>query len=120
MGFNILLAFVLAVQLPPAAQRIKDSVDKIGIGGRITVVLSNGEERYGSVSDIASTSFEVVEVDLKQKISIDYADVKKVRRNYGGKNYISGKRPDPKWGLIAGAAIFGALFIVVAVGLRND
>jgi hypothetical protein len=120
MAFNLVLAFILAVQLPPPAQKIKDSVDKIGIGGRITVILNNGEERYGSVSDIGGTSFEVVEVDLKQKVTIDYTDVKKVRRNYGGKNYISGKRPNPKWGLIAGLAIFGALFILVAVGLRND
>ena len=120
MAFNLFLAFILAVQLPPAVQKIKDDVDRIGIGGKITVILKSGEERYGSVSDIASTSFEVTDVDLKQKVTIDYADVKKVRRNYGGKNYISGKRPDPKWGIIAGVAIFGTLLILVAVGLRND
>ncbi len=120
MSFNLVLAFILAVQLPPSAQKVKDSVDKIGIGGRITVVLINGEERYGSVTDIGSTSFEIVDVDLRQKVTIDYTDVKKVRRNYGGKNSISGKRPNPMWGLIAGVAIFGTLFIVLAVGLRND
>jgi hypothetical protein len=120
MSFNLILAFILAVQLPPSEQKVKDSVDKIGIGGRITVVLINGEERYGSVTDVGSTSFEIVEVDLRQKVTIDYTDVKKVRRNYGGKNSISGKRPNPMWGLIAGVAIFGTLFIVLAVGLRND
>jgi hypothetical protein len=120
MSFNLVLAFILTVQLPPPAQKIQDSVNKIGIGGRITVILTSGEERYGSVSDIGNTSFEIVEVDLRQKMTIDYTDVKKVRSNYGGKNYISGKRPDPKWGLIAGAAIFGTLLILLAVGLRND
>jgi len=120
MSFNLVLTFILAVQLPSPAQKIRDSVDKIGIGGRITVILNNGEERYGSVTDVGNTSFEIVEVDLRQKVTIDYTDVKKVRRNYGGKNYISGKRPNPMWGLIAGVAIFGTLFILLAVGLRND
>jgi len=115
-----ILAIIMAVQLPPQAQKIKENVDKIGIGGRITVILNTGEERYGTVSDIGTTAFEIAEVDLKQKVSIDYTEVKKVRHNYGGKNYISGKRPDPKWGLIAGVAIFGTLLILILVGLSQS
>jgi hypothetical protein len=39
----------------------------------------------------------------------------KVRKGYGGINYITGKRPNPVWGWVAAAAIF----VPVIIGLSQ-
>jgi hypothetical protein len=112
-----LMAWSLAGQQPttldPAAQKVKDRIAKIGVAGRITIILKNGSERYGTVVQVEATTFEIVEVDLKQRLTFSYAEVEKVRKNYGGRNLVSGKRPNPLWGIIAGAALFGTLLILV-------
>jgi hypothetical protein len=100
--------------LDPKSEEIRRKVEKIGVGGRITVIRHDGIEHYGTVRKIDATTFEVAEVDIKQPVVDAYADVKKVRHGYGGFNPISGKRPNPLWGWVAGAAIFVPLIIAVA------
>jgi hypothetical protein len=94
--------------------KIREGVEKIGISKKITVIFKTGEENYGAVAEIGTDTFQIVEIDQKQKLTIRYDEVKKVRGNYGGKGF-AGKRPDPRWGLIAGAALIGALFAIVAL-----
>lgn len=100
-------------RLDPAALKVKDRVAGIGVAGRITVILKNGSERYGTVVQVEPSTFEIVEVDLRQRLTFRYDEVEKVRKSYGGRNSISGTRPNPLWGIIAGAALFGTLIIVV-------
>jgi hypothetical protein len=90
-------------------QKVKDQVQKIGVAGDITVILRSGREYYGAITRIEPNSFEIAEVDLKQRLTFDYKDVQKARKGYGGKNYIAGKRVNPRTSLIVGIAVIGGL-----------
>jgi len=95
--------------VPSQVQKVKDQVQKVGILEDVTVILLTGKEYYGSISKIEPDSFEIAEVDLKQKMAFDYKDVKKVRKGYGGRGF-GGKRVNPRHNLIAGIACVGLLF----------
>jgi|SRR5262245_28240602 len=90
-------------------QNVKDQVQKIGMSKKVTVILLTDKEYYGAISKIEPDSFEIAEVDLKQKMAFDYKDVKKVRKGYGGRGF-GGKRVNPRHNLIAGIAAVGLLF----------
>ncbi|MCI0420319.1 MAG: hypothetical protein L0312_14025 [Acidobacteria bacterium] len=101
--------------LDPAAQRIKQKVEAIGIAKRITVILKNGEERYATVAAIGPDTFRIIEVDLKQELTFGYEEVKQVRKDYGRKNAITGKRVNPLWGRVVGLVLVGTFVIVIGV-----
>jgi len=104
-------------QAPPLddkARKIKRMVEKIGVAGRLTLYLRNDEKLYGSVVRYDAESVEVAEVDLKQVVTIQYRNIKKVREDYGKRDPITGKRSNPPKGIKIGIAA-GLLF--VAVGL---
>ena len=106
-------------QLDPQAEKIRHEVEKIGMARKITVILKTGDEYYGSIARIDDTNFRIGEVDLRQGMTFEYPEVKKVRRDYGGKNYVSGKRPDPLWGKIALAGLLGGLITLAALVGRS-
>src|SRR5262245_11325882 len=84
----------------PRIQTVKDYVQKIGQGKDVTVIMFSGVEYYGAISNIETDDFEIAEIDLKQMVTISYADVKKVGRGYGEMNS-SGTRqkfPSPQDG----------------------
>src|SRR5262245_32405260 len=93
---------------PSQVQKVKDQVQKVGIAEDVTVILLSGKEYYGAISRIEPDSFEITEVDLKQKMAFDYKDVKKVRKGYGGRTF-GGKRVNPRTNLIVGIAVIGGL-----------
>ena len=95
--------------VPSQIQKVKDQVQKVGILEDVTVILLTGKEYYGAISKIEPDSFEIAEVDLKQKMAFDYKDVMKVRKGYGGRGF-GGKRVNPRHNLIAGIAVVGLLF----------
>jgi hypothetical protein len=103
-----------AVPLTPAAQKVKTQVSRIAIDGKLTAHMKDGSEYHGRLESIDSESFSVREVDLKQTVTISYADVDRVTRNYGGKGF-GGKRVDPKKSLIAGIALGGLLVALIAL-----
>ena len=106
--------------LDQQAMKIKDRVGELGLGTDVTVILYQGREYYGFIQDIGLESFVVAEVDLKQPITIDYSEVKKVRKGYGGKNYITGKRVNPKTNRIASVALLGALVLLPIILVANS
>lgn len=94
--------------------KIKQRVEEIGLNGDITVILASGVEIYGSIKNIEDDRFFVAEVDRVNLAEINYGDVKKVRKNYGGKG-ISGKRVNPRTSLIAGAAVLGGIIAIAFI-----
>ena len=100
--------------VPSQIQKVKDQVQKVGILEDVTVILLTGKEYYGAISKIEPDSFEIAEVDLKQKMAFDYKDVMKVRKGYGGRGF-GGKRVNPRHNLIAGIAVVGLLFGIVII-----
>jgi hypothetical protein len=104
--------------IPSQIQKVKDQVQKIGVAEDVTVILLRGKEYYGAIRKIEPGSFEIAEVDLKQIMAFDYKDVKKVRKGYGGKNHLTGKRVNPRGKWIAlgvvGFLIIGIPIIILA------
>jgi hypothetical protein len=106
---------------PPAkadrrVEQIKSKLRSLGIASRVTVMLNNGNERYGSIERLDEDSFQVAEVDLKQVFTVAYSDVKKVREGYGNTNQFTGKRWNPIWAkisLVAVIATFVVAFLIV-------
>ncbi|HEY8460081.1 MAG TPA: hypothetical protein VIM99_06850 [Blastocatellia bacterium] len=103
---------------PPQIQLVKDQVRKIGVARDVTVIMLSGLEYYGTINKIEPDGFEIAEVELKQAITIAYADVKKVEKGYGSINPSTGKRQKAsksRWILImVGLASTGLLFWAVA------
>lgn len=99
------------------AEKIKRKVQDLGVSARVTVILKNEQERYGSLAQIEDDSFQIVEVDQKQLMTISYKEVKKVRYDYGKPNPFNGKRWNPKWGLIATIALLGFMVIVIPLSI---
>jgi hypothetical protein len=122
-----MIAFVLVVgsnapvfgqpsqNTPSQVQKVKDQVQKLGIAEDLTVILLTGKEYYGAISKIEPDSFEIAEVDLKQKMVFDYKDVKKVRKGYGGHGF-GGKRVNPRTNLIAGVAVVAFILGIAIYG----
>jgi hypothetical protein len=116
---NTMPAFCQSSQnVPSQVQKVKDQVQKVGILEDVTVILLTGKEYYGSISKIEPDSFEIAEVDLKQKMAFDYKDVKKVRKGYGGRGF-GGKRVNPRASMIATIAFVGGLLTLVTVVLAT-
>ena len=76
----------------PQIQTVKDQVQKIGKGEDVTVILFSGVEYYGAISKVEPDSFEIAEVDLRQMVTISYADLYKVEKGYGEMNSSTGTR----------------------------
>ena len=102
-----------------AKEKLKKQVEKIGVGGKITVIRLDKRDFYGTVSSIEANGFQIVEVDLKQTLSFKYNELKKIKSGDGERNLLSGKRVNPKKGWLYGIAIFGTLFVILAIGLSN-
>lgn len=110
-----------AQQPPPApadrrVEKIRRVVNKVGVGGNITVFLKNGEDLHGTVSRIGAEDFDVAEVDLQRLITVRYEFTEKVREGYTHVNPFTGKRRGPRQGARI-AALAGGLFIAVGLPL---
>jgi hypothetical protein len=110
-----------AAQTTPAkldgkAQKIKRTVEKIGVAGRLTLYLKNGEEFYGSIVRYDEESLQIAEIDLKQVVTVQYRNVKKVREDYGKRDPFTGRRSNPSKGIKIGVTV-GLLFVALALPL---
>ena len=105
--------------LTPDAQQVKTQVQNIPIGGKLTVNLLNGKEYYGNLSSTDAESFTMREVDLKQTLTLQYAEVQKVRKDYGRPGF-GGRRVHPHRSLITGLIIVAALVSLVVVAVASD
>ena len=96
------------------AARIREKIEDLGVGHRLTVKMKNGDYYHGTVSKIDSASFEMAEVDLAQVVKFQYAEIKSLYGSYGEKN-VFGKRPNPKMSPIIVAGVIGGLMLLVAL-----
>jgi hypothetical protein len=107
-------------QTPPPfldkdAARMREKIEDLGVGHRLTVKMKNGDYYHGTISKIEPASFEMAEVDLAQVVKFQYAEIKSLYGSYGEKN-IFGKRPNPKTGsIVALAALAGVLVLPIVL-----
>ena len=100
--------------------KMKQQIEKIGVGQKITLILLKGDEYYGTIAQIGVSEVQIVDVDLKQLISIQYDQLKKVRKGYGRLNSISGKRVNPRANRIILFAFLGFLLGITALAASSD
>jgi len=100
------------------AARIREKVEDLGVGHRLTIKMKNGDYYHGTVSKIDPASFEMAEVDLAQVVKFQYAEIKSLYGSYGEKN-VFGKRPNPKTGpIFALAVVVGCLVVPLLLVAR--
>lgn len=104
-----------------AKEKLRKKVEKIGIGGKITVIRLDEKDFYGKITAIEADGFQIDDVDSAQTIDFKYAELKKVKKGDGERNLLTGKRNNPsaKRGLLYGALIFGTLFVLLGIGLSD-
>ena len=101
------------------AARIREKVEDLGVGHRLTVKLKNGDYYHGTISKTEPAGFEIAEVDLAQVVKFQYAEIKSLYGRYGEKN-VFGKRPNPKTssyialGVLAGVLLVPILIVATA------
>jgi hypothetical protein len=105
-----------------ASDKIRKRVRDLRVGANVTVIMLGGKKYYGTISDIAADNFQVAEVDLKQNVSFNYGEVKKVAEGYGRKSVFSGKRgvnPNNHWvrWVVLGALV--AIPIIITANVKN-
>lgn len=120
---NATAARTQPAQLDEKVQKIRRVVEKIGVGGRLTLYLKNGEDLYGSVVRYDAESVQITEIDLKQVVTIQYKNIKKVREDYGKPNLFTGKRSNPpkgvKYGILIGGLVLAFLPIIVVLASKD-
>jgi len=101
------------------AARIREKIEDLGVGHRLTVKMKNGDYYHGTVSKVDPAGFEMAEVDLAQVVKFQYAEIKSLYGSYGEKN-LFGKRPNPKksgfiaLGILAGVLLIPILLVATA------
>ncbi len=100
-------------------EKIKEKVEEIGIGGKITVIRLDKKKFYGKVTNLDDAGFQILEVDLKTTLDFKYSELSKINTGDGEKNLITGKRANPKKGWLYGLAIFGTLFVILGIALSD-
>jgi hypothetical protein len=98
------------------AARIREKIEDLGVGHRLTIKMKNGDYYHGTISKIDSASFEMAEVDLAQVVKFQFAEIKSLYGSYGEKN-VFGKRPNPKTGIFVFAGVMAGLMVAVALSI---
>jgi hypothetical protein len=95
------------------AEKIWETVFKLGVGHDVTVKTISGSTYHGQISRVADNEFEIRDVDLTQKIRWYYSEVKSVRGDYGSKD-IFGKRHN-HWNdqIITAGGIGGIMLLIL-------
>jgi hypothetical protein len=96
--------------------RIRQKIEDLGVGHRLTVKMKNGDYYHGTISKMDSAGFEMAEVDLAQVVKFQYAEIKSLYGSYGEKNVL-GKRPNPKTGIFVLAGVMAGLIVAVALSI---
>ena len=107
------------------AEKVRRSVQKIGLNQTITVIMPREDDLHGTVIGIGEQSFQLAEVDLRQTISVRYGDIQKVRRGYAPHpDLFTGQRNSPPQGAriaaLAAVVFVGVLLPVILVAASKD
>ena len=106
--------------LNPHAEKIRRNVEKLGVGHKITVVVSDSPEYHGTISKIETESFQIDEVDKKQVVTIRYDETKKVYKDYYHKDPVIGRNPRKGLFMIIAITAFTAIGLGYGIAHRSN
>lgn len=103
------------------AQAIKQKVEQLPEGARISVIPLQGEEVFGELLRRGADSFTFRDVDRQTEVTLNYSDVKKIKKGYGGFNTATGRHTDHTRAVVFTCAVLGALGVLIgaAASARN-
>jgi hypothetical protein len=101
--------------LDKKSAKIKRAVSNIGIGERITLIIKNGDDLHGTVTQIGADACLIAEVDRHEVLTVLYRDIEKVRSGYEGVNIFTGKHVSQPRG--AKIALFAGVMALIIVPL---
>jgi hypothetical protein len=107
--------------LSKRALAIKHKVDSLAPHSPISVILVQGEEKYGDFLANDQEGFTFHDIDRKADITLKYSDVRKVKNGYGGYNSARGKHTDRRKALVITAVVLGGIgaLIGAAAAAKN-
>lgn len=125
---RLVAAFLIATlgataiaQQPPAlsknASAIKRKVERLAPHSPISVIRVKGGEEFGELLSTTQDGFTFRDIDRKTDVTLNYAEVRNVKKGYGGYNYARGRHTDRRKNLIVaaiGVATIGALLGALA------
>lgn len=98
--------------LDKRSENVRRAVEKVGIGGRITVFAKDGPDHRGFVESFDGAAFQIVERKTQQVVAYKYADVKRARRGW--------RKPlSTRNAAIFAVAMVGGLALLVPVFLKE-
>ena len=95
--------------LSPKAAAIRNQVQQLSPGAKISVIPLQGREEFGSYLSSGPEAFVFHDVDTKIDVTLRYEEVKRIRNGYGGYNSIAQHHTDRHRALIIGVVVIGAI-----------
>ncbi len=105
--------------LSPHALKLRDRVQAIGVGSKVSVIFTHEHERYGMLTSITDSTFSFHDVDDSTDHTLAYDDVTKVRSGYGGYNHLRHRHTDRTHALIIGGIVIGGLLTLAILAGRS-
>jgi hypothetical protein len=107
--------------LSKKAEAIKRKVDSLAPQAPISVIPVQGPEQFGRFLSKDEEGFTFRDVDRNIDVTHKYADVRKVKKGYGGYNSAQGRHTDHTKGIVISAIVIGALgaLIGAAAAAKN-
>jgi hypothetical protein len=118
----ILIGNASAQQVPALDKKsisIRRKADSLAPQARISIIYKRSGESYGKFLSDDAESFTYYDIDSQTNVTAHYADVKKLKDGYGGRNSVTGRHTDRTKGLLIGGAVAAILIIVVIAAAKS-
>lgn len=99
--------------LSKKAAAIKRMADSLTPGARISVIPLHGREMFGEFLSNDEVGLTFHDVDDKINVTLEYSEVRKLKKGYGGYNSPTGRHTDRTRGIIVTVVVIAGLLGVL-------
>ena len=100
--------------LSKKALAIKHTADSLTPHSRMSVIPTQGDEEFGEFLSNNQEGLTFLDVDRKIEVTLRYADIRKIKKGYGGYNNATGTHIDRTKSLVVVALVVGAIGALLA------
>lgn len=101
-----------AQQAPPLSKKaaaIQRKVASLPLHSPVSVIKMRGGEEFGELLSLDREGFTFRDIDLKVDVTLQYNEVRKVKRGYGGYNFARGRHVDRTKNFVVAAVVVAAI-----------
>jgi hypothetical protein len=110
-----------AAQLSAKQSAIQRKAATLKPDDKISVIPMRGVEQFGRFVSSDASGFTFYDVDRHHQMTLQYIEVKKLRKGYAGYNFIRGQHTDPLHNTVAALIIGGVLAgLIIAAATAKD